>query len=162
MSKLVDDPYEIEPFVPLLLPQLKRAKDEVADPECRTVCEKAFDQLEKTVSKPPIWQRIEREKVLNALNEIVGKGKAESVLTYAAALAHSMLDLKRLSGDEWKATLSPHLSLVVDQGKVDDTVAKWLEVCAKDVKIEEEKEEADDAEQLCDCQFSLADRKSVV
>ena len=31
-----------------------------------------------------------------------------------------------------------------------------LEECAKHVKIEEAKEEADDAEQLCDCQFSLA------
>jgi len=156
MAKLVDDPYEVEPFVPLLLPQLKRAKDEVADPECRTVCEKAFDQLETSVKKPPTWQRIEREKVLNALKEIVGKGASENVLTYAAALAHSMLDLKRLSSDEWKATLSTHLALVLPAGKVDDAIAKWLEVCAKDVKIEEEKEDADDAEQLCDCNFSLA------
>jgi len=31
-----------------------------------------------------------------------------------------------------------------------------LEECAKHVKVEEAKEEADDAEQLCDCQFSLA------
>ena len=36
------------------------------------------------------------------------------------------------------------------------TIKAFIEICAKDVKIEEEKEEADDAEQLCDCQFSLA------
>ena len=35
MAKLVDDPYEVAPFVPLLLPALARAKDEVSDPECR-------------------------------------------------------------------------------------------------------------------------------
>ena len=48
MAKLVDDPYEVEPFVPQLLPQLKRAKDEVSDPEARNVCEKAHDQLVMT------------------------------------------------------------------------------------------------------------------
>merc|ERR1719335_130332 len=37
MSKLVDDPYEVEPFTPILLPQLARAKDEISDPEARNV-----------------------------------------------------------------------------------------------------------------------------
>uniref|UniRef100_A0A7S2G4P2 ABC transporter domain-containing protein n=1 Tax=Haptolina brevifila TaxID=156173 RepID=A0A7S2G4P2_9EUKA len=156
MSKLVDDPFEVEPFVPLLLPQLNRAKEEVADPECRTVCEKAHEQLDQTSKRPAVWQRIEREKVLNSLKDIAGKGAEETVLAYVAALAHSMLDMKILGANEWKATLSGHLGLVLAPGQVEGAITKFLEVCAKDVKIEEEKEEADDAEQLCDCQFSLA------
>merc|ERR1719240_18304 len=68
-----------------------------------------------------------------------------------------MLDLKILDLAVWKETLSGHLGLVVpDAGKKDALISSFMDVCAKDVKVEEEKEEVDDAEQLCDCQFSLA------
>merc|ERR1719240_1076593 len=68
-----------------------------------------------------------------------------------------MLDLKILDLAVWKETLSAHLGLVVpDAGKKDALISSFMDVCAKDVQVEEEKEEVDDAEQLCDCQFSLA------
>lgn len=153
MAKLVDDPYEVEPFVPLLLPQLERAKDEVSDPEARNVCDKAFQQLGNTARKPPIWQRIERANVLKTLQGLTGETDS-CVLNYVSGLAHSMLDLKNLSVDDWQSAMSAHLSLVVTDTA--GVIGKFLETCAKDVRIEEEKEEADDAEQLCDCQFSLA------
>ena len=160
MAKLVDDPYEVEPFVPLLLPQLKRAKEEVSDPEARVVCEKAHDQLDRTSKKPPVWQRIEREKVLKSLKDVVGKDLADkysltdAVAAYAAGIAHSLMDLKILDEAKWKEALKVHLAL--NLASVDAAISSWLEICAKDVQIEEEKEEVDDAEQLCDCQFSLA------
>jgi len=156
MSKLVDDPYEVEPFVPLLLPQLERAKEEVSDPECRNVCEKAYDQLSRTAKKPPVWARIERSKVASTLNDAAGTTLPEAVNGYAAGLAHSMLDLKILDEGVWQGALAEHLGLALPAAKCTSTIKAWLEVCAKDVQIEEEKEEVDDAEQLCDCQFSLA------
>jgi len=157
MSKLVDDPYEIEPFVPILLPQLKRAKEEVSDPECRNVCEKAYSQLELTSKKAPIWARIERAKVLASLSTAAAGAKLhEATANYAVGLALSMLDLKLLDEALWKTALTPHLKLTLPAAKIEGVVKSWLEVCAKDVHIEEEKEEVDDAEQLCDCQFSLA------
>ena len=157
MSKLVDDPYEIEPFVPILLPQLKRAKEEVSDPECRNVCEKAYSQLELTSKKAPIWARIERAKVLASLSTAAGGAKLhEATANYAVGLALSMLDLKLLDEALWKSALTPHLKLTLPAAKIEGVIKSWLEVCAKDVHIEAEKEEADDAEQLCDCQFSLA------
>merc|ERR1719399_349963 len=68
-----------------------------------------------------------------------------------------MLDLKILDTVQWRESLAPHLALTIPDSKtVDKLVESFLEVCAKDVQIEEEKEETDDAEQLCDCQFSLA------
>ena len=54
--------YEIAPFVPLLLPALERAKEEISDPECRDVCAKAHEQLSRTANKPPVWNRIEAPK----------------------------------------------------------------------------------------------------
>jgi len=157
MAKLVDDPYEVEPFIPQLLPQLTRAKDEVSDPEARQVCQKAYDQLVSTQSQPPLWNKIETSKVLNTLIELVPKGADAGVLAHTSALAYSMLDLKILDIAVWKESLGHHLGLAVtDAKKRDDIIAKYLEICAKDVQIEEAKDEADDAEQLCDCQFSLA------
>ena len=45
MCKLVEDPMDAAPFLPKLLPLLKRAMDEVADPECRQVCTRAYKTL---------------------------------------------------------------------------------------------------------------------
>ena len=69
-DRLVDDPYEVAAFVPVLLPALERAKEEVSDPECRDVCGKAHEQLSRTSSKPPVWKRIELAKVLATLEDL--------------------------------------------------------------------------------------------
>ncbi len=45
MSKLVENPIEAAPFLPLLLPALEKAADSVADPEARAVCDRALKQL---------------------------------------------------------------------------------------------------------------------
>ena len=42
MSKLVEDPEDAAPFLPKLVPALEKAKEEISDPEARTVCGKAF------------------------------------------------------------------------------------------------------------------------
>jgi len=148
MAKLVDDPYEVEPFVPMLLPALAHWKEEVADPECRNVCEAAHDQVKRTADQPPVWKRVERSTVTDSI-KAVAAGLHDDVVAYAGALAHSMLALKNLKPDEWNTTLGPFI-------KDEKAIASMLETLSAHVKVEEEKEEADDAEQLCDCQFSLA------
>jgi len=155
MSKLVDDPYEVEPFVPILLPALQRAKEEVADPECREVCGAAYDQLQRTANQPPVWKRIDVAQVKDILGKLAGDVPDE-VLSYAATMTHSMLALKNLTPADWSASLTPVLSITLPASKVETVTSAALEECAKHVKVEEAKEEADDAEQLCDCQFSLA------
>ena len=89
MAKLVDDPYEVEPFIPLLLPTLKRAKEEVSDPEARDVMGKAHDQLERTIKKPPLWQKIERPKVVANATELAGKGANADVLAHIAEIGRA-------------------------------------------------------------------------
>ena len=156
MCKLVDDPYEVEPFLPLLLPALERAKEEVADPECREVCSTAYNQLKRTASQPAVWKRVDIATVVGVVREIVVDGASEEVISYVGALAHSMLGLKNLNIEDWKANLSPYLKIVMETNKIDDAIISIHEKCSADVKIEEVKEETDDAEKLCDCQFSLA------
>ena len=164
MAKLVDDPYEVAPFVPLLLPALTRAKEEVSDPECRNVCSKAHEQLSLTSTKPPVWKRIEVDEVKARIVKICNQdlvvkhsgGINKTALEFVATLTLSMLDLKNLSSADWQQTLGPALAKALPSGAAEGVVEALLKQCAFAVKVEEEKEEADDAEQLCDCQFSLA------
>merc|ERR1712003_55186 len=47
MSKLVDNPLDAAPFLPLLLPALETNAESIADPEARATTEKAVAQLER-------------------------------------------------------------------------------------------------------------------
>jgi elongation factor 3 len=154
MAKLCDDPYEVAPFVPMLLPALERAKDEISDPECREVCAKAHEQLERTASKPPVWKKIELSKVEKTIKSLA-PGIDAPTLSFAASVCLSLCDLKNLSPAAWSSALAPCLKAAMPKADANKIVTPLLEQCSKDVQIEEAKEEVDDAEQLCDCQFSL-------
>merc|ERR1719287_419807 len=47
MSKLVDNPVDAAPFLPLLLPALESNAESIADPEARSVTETAVAQLQR-------------------------------------------------------------------------------------------------------------------
>ena len=47
MSKLVDNPLDAAPFLPLLLPALEQNAESIADPEARDVTDKAVAQLNR-------------------------------------------------------------------------------------------------------------------
>ena len=47
MSKLVDNPLDAAPFLPLLLPALEQNAESIADPEAREVTERAVAQLNR-------------------------------------------------------------------------------------------------------------------
>jgi len=150
MAKLVDDPYEVEPFIPTLLPALNRAKEEVADPECRDVCDAAYNQLDKTSKQDVVWKRVEVSLVLDTLKGLAG-GADETVYAYVASVANSMLSLKNIVAADWSANLGPLLSAVMPAAKAEETITKLLEEGSKLVKGEAAKEEVDDAALLCDC-----------
>ena len=67
MSKLVEDPEDAAPFLPKLVPALEKAKEEVSDPEARTVCGKAFEQLQS------IEERLKTHKSVKAVRDVVAK-----------------------------------------------------------------------------------------
>jgi elongation factor 3 len=46
MAKLVDDPVHAAPFLPSVMPLVKRVSEEVSDPEVRTVAGKAVKTLQ--------------------------------------------------------------------------------------------------------------------
>lgn len=45
MSKLIEEPCDVFPFIPNIVPALEKAKEEIADSECRSVCDRAYTHI---------------------------------------------------------------------------------------------------------------------
>merc|ERR1719201_2294930 len=86
MSKLVEAPEEASPFLPALLPAVGKATEEVADPEARGVCEKAYEQLKRIdeAAKAAKPRATDPVSIKGFLKEKFGDLN-ETVLSHAAA-----------------------------------------------------------------------------
>eukprot|EP00227_Mantoniella_beaufortii_P016613 CAMPEP_0197585056 /NCGR_PEP_ID=MMETSP1326-20131121/7462_1 /TAXON_ID=1155430 /ORGANISM="Genus nov. species nov., Strain RCC2288" /LENGTH=1042 /DNA_ID=CAMNT_0043149509 /DNA_START=144 /DNA_END=3272 /DNA_ORIENTATION=+ len=154
MSKLVEDPEDAAPFLPKLMPALEKASEEISDPEARTVCGKAYEQLKSIDVK--LKENASRKAARDAVHKEVMKscgaacakdaGKAE----YLTAVVCSLVNCKVEDADEWTDALSPF--------GVTEAGAKACRKAMAAMYFTEAAEEAeeDDAEQLCDCRFTLA------
>lgn len=168
MSKLVDDPIDAEPFLPLLLPALERAAEAMSDPEARGVAENATLQLQRlgaliaeTKANGTATKKAEHDKVLEALNKIVGSAvsgnsAATVPLAHIANLSCSLMNLVKW-GNEWDE-VSKYLAVVLANATKAEAAVKDLKAaCREMVKIAVLEDEDDDgAEILCNCTFTLA------
>ncbi|EEH53653.1 uncharacterized protein MICPUCDRAFT_28864 [Micromonas pusilla CCMP1545] len=150
MSKLVEDPEDAAPFLPKLVPALEKAKEEISDPEARTVCGKAFEQLQS------IEERLKTHKSCKAVRGVVEKevkvsfGLSDDKLEYVATLVCSLVNCKVMDDDDWADELKPY-------GVSEEGAKKAFKALAALYFADAvEEEEDDDAEQLCDCKFTLA------
>ena len=180
MCKLVEDPMDAAPFLPKLLPLLKRAMDEVADPECRQVCTRAYKTLliaagessdavvdENSESKRTD-ETVVAKQVIDMMTEVSGASEADikafvdsaevaPYFKYICQLSCNALLAKNFEFEDWKKSCAmPYLALFFE-GAEDATknlVAKALAVyeASKKVFIVEDEE----GEDLCKCDFSLA------
>eukprot|EP00301_Raphidiophrys_heterophryoidea_P016188 c25745_g1_i1.p1 GENE.c25745_g1_i1~~c25745_g1_i1.p1 ORF type:complete len:1067 (+),score=364.04 c25745_g1_i1:76-3276(+) len=160
MAKLVDDPREVAPFVPKLVPALARAMDEVPDVECRGVCTKAHDQMIKSMNRkfeqPP---KIERSSVFEWFKNKPEHSDFEiRALEHASFVTMSLIeDLKNFDVTQWHMTLTPYLSVMMESeaaSAVVDKVFRQVQMTMSPLVPDEADDEA--AELLCDCEFSLA------
>eukprot|EP01062_Namystynia_karyoxenos_P020313 TRINITY_DN176_c0_g4_i1.p1 TRINITY_DN176_c0_g4~~TRINITY_DN176_c0_g4_i1.p1 ORF type:complete len:1217 (+),score=477.68 TRINITY_DN176_c0_g4_i1:95-3652(+) len=72
LTRLVEEPREAELMLPELIPSLQMATDVVADKECRGVCEKALQQLERIRSSLKEQQQAPaRDRVIKDAERIV-------------------------------------------------------------------------------------------
>jgi len=142
MSKLVDEPKECQVFLPKVLPLLERAMEDVPDPECREVCNKAFNQLKRSGDMSSAAKGTDYAAAMAVL------GDDTLINRFAANCVVCLADLKNFDLEKWTSILSTYLSA--------DKIAEMLKVAEANDKVEEEVEEDDDAELLCDCEFSLA------
>jgi len=90
MCKVVEDPAAVLPVMPLLEPLVKRATEAIADPEARSVAERAYKTLVKSAEGAES-KVVTTDDGLKVLKGVLGAGKAdevdEVVMKYVAALA---------------------------------------------------------------------------
>eukprot|EP00924_Labyrinthula_sp_SR-Ha-C_P015975 snap_masked-scaffold_4-processed-gene-15.10-mRNA-1 protein AED:0.00 eAED:0.00 QI:0/-1/0/1/-1/1/1/0/1032 len=157
MAKLVENPADVAPFMPVLEPHLARAKEEVADPECRSRCAAAHQELlnisnrgEKAVMEP----RDEKEIINKLLEKGILSDKNSKLASYSAKILAFLSKEEDVKDEIWKEDMTPILKLA---GKSKSLWSELKEEFKADTSSQETmEEEEDDAEKLCDCRFSLA------
>ena len=156
MSKLVDAPLDAAPFLPQLLPCLAAAKENLSDPEVRDVCQAAYDQLAKAGELGDLasMKVMSAENMLEDVNSfLINKDVVPVCVEFVAYLASSLVDTKTFELSEWQANLRPYLQ---SQKEPDTITGLIFEKAMADITVPEEEVDEGDAEQLCDCTFSLA------
>ncbi|KAJ8906757.1 hypothetical protein NDN08_003245 [Rhodosorus marinus] len=164
MAKLVERKSDIEPFLPTLMPALQRAADEVSDPEARGVCASAVEVLDarsKGVGMQPEPESAEMEKIKATLWTCIDKTDKvgdffERTASFISLCCVALVDAKDMEVEAWKANVSEYVEQFVESGDIDALVAEFAKKCEAFVQVKDEEEEEEDAEQLCDCKFSLA------
>jgi len=156
MSKLVDNPLDAAPFLPLLLPELEKNASSISDPEARGVTEKAVGQLQRLqgLAEKAVNIRGDTSKLVTEFNKAFGEGKVDDkVVAHAAIIASTMMDLGFMVDLQWDKNISP---LFANASDASGCVEKVRVEAEKMMEIPEEEDEDDDAEELCNCQFTLA------
>ncbi|KIS67648.1 putative translation elongation factor eEF3 [Mycosarcoma maydis] len=168
MTKLVDNERTVRPFLGKLLPGLIKIESTLADPEARSVVQRAIKTLREVGKvtgdgsdvKPleDVDIKATQEQVNKALGEQSLQAQAD-LSSYLAVLVANLANARNFELTEWESTLIPYITLIKgskpEQAKA---VAKsLLTALAKStgdtVEIFDDEEEGED---LCNCQFSLA------
>lgn len=159
MSKLVDDPLDAAPFLPDLMPALVRSAESMSDPEARAVSERASFQLNRLndLVKSLHTQGIKFEAVLHALRErFPPPADSDVAISHIASLICSLMALKQFEVDQWSDVVS-QLTVLGSREAAEAAAVALIPVCKEMVKVVTSNvEEDDDAEELCNCQFTLA------
>jgi len=161
MSKLVDNPLDAAPFLPLLLPALTQNAEAISDPEARDVSQRAVDQLKrlKGLADKALSVRGDISKIDEMLKNALGADDSENVtkiIAHASSIATCMMDLKFMEDLQWKKQVSPILATYFPVAKAEECTEKIREEAEKMMEIPEEDDDEDDAEELCNCVFTLA------
>lgn len=166
MSKLVDDPIDAEPFLPLLMPALERAADAMSDPEARTIAERARDQLQRldrliaeSKSSGTATKKAQPDAVLAVVKAKCGANGASPA--FAVPVAHvtglccMLMNMQVFTVSAW-TELGKYLQPIDGAGSkaVTDALRNDCKEMVKIVVIDDD--DGDGAEELCNCQFTLA------
>ncbi|KAL7579535.1 hypothetical protein ACA910_007910 [Epithemia clementina (nom. ined.)] len=162
MSKLVDNPIDAAPFLPLLLPALETNASSIADPEAREVTERAVKQLNrlKGLADKQMSVRGDITKLEEEFKKCFGcedaSGGLATVLKYAATIATTMMDLRYMEDLQWSKNVAAQFIGYFEKTKAEENTEKVRVEAEKMLVMPEEDDEEDDAEELCNCTFTLA------
>lgn len=170
MSKLVDSPVTVRPFIPKLLPGLIKVESTIGDPEARSVVGRAIATLRQVGEVPtgdgsdlPPLKLADAGHLgsgLISLYKKAGVNPLPSVAAveavYAAHLAVNLVNAKNFDTSEW-GSLAPYLAYLSATPEPAVVASEWAVKSSSDEGDDEDAlDEEEEGEDLCNCQFSLA------
>ncbi|KAK7024023.1 P-loop containing nucleoside triphosphate hydrolase protein [Favolaschia claudopus] len=168
MSKLVDSPVTVRPFIPKLLPGLLKVETTIGDPEARGVIGKAIATLRQVGEVPtgdgsdlPPLKVTEASTLAHSLVGIYKKlggevSVADAMIMYTSSLAANLVHMKNFEVPEWD-NLAPYLAYVAATPDPISVTHEWVVRSAVEGDDEEVvNDDEEEGEDLCNCQFSLA------
>ncbi|KNX50199.2 elongation factor 3 [Cryptococcus deuterogattii R265] len=172
MSKLVDSEYTVRPFLPQLLPRLIKTSETIADPEARSVANRAIVTLRRIGKVPaesdgsdlPPLPVAEGPHLATNFVALVKKHGGVSVeqtnpgLAYAGVLAASLVNHHNFDQKTWESTLPPYLKLALPSYDSLPAVRELLQKKADEAETDDAKfPDEEEGEDLCNIeQFNLA------
>eukprot|EP00746_Dinoflagellata_sp_MGD_P000632 gnl/MRDRNA2_/MRDRNA2_101137_c0_seq1.p1 gnl/MRDRNA2_/MRDRNA2_101137_c0~~gnl/MRDRNA2_/MRDRNA2_101137_c0_seq1.p1 ORF type:complete len:1172 (-),score=274.49 gnl/MRDRNA2_/MRDRNA2_101137_c0_seq1:70-3585(-) len=163
MAKLVEEPAEAGPFLPFLMPCLRRTADEISDPEAREVCEAAFGTLQriKKQGEDRPFKLADTAGIKTTLLTHAPKVD-ETTAMYCANMCSTAANLRCFEEDTWTSCIKPCMIDMSSEAEIQAATKAVVDKCQADLEYQEEEEEEDDAEQLCNCEFTLAYGSKIV
>jgi elongation factor 3 len=162
MSKLVDNPIDAAPFLPLLLPALELNAESIADPEAREVTQQAVGQLNrlKNLADKQMSLRGDISKLEEEFNKALGIDGSDAgiaiVVAHAGKIATTLMDLHFMEDTQWTKNVAAQLSLFFDKAKADEATEAVRAEAEKMLVIPDDDDGDDGADELCNCLFTLA------
>lgn len=161
MAKLVEVPWDAAPFLPKLIPELEKVKEEVADPECRKVAANAYATLmrvggEGKATAPKPTDAAAASKELDAFFPKAKAALDATTFDFVVARVGKLIDYKHFEEADWQGVLVPFLA--ASEPEAAKKAAELASKCQEDavraaIAAEQDNEEGED---LCNCEFSLA------
>lgn len=162
MAKLVDLPWDAAPFLPKLIPELEKVKEEVADPECRKVAAGAYATLMRVGGEgkatAPVPTSAEYAKGLLADALPKASSLDPTSFEFVVQRVQQLVDHKHFDFDDWANALTVFLTPVVGEDAL-KAAAQKMALKAEDDTVRAAHAAAEDLEEgedLCNCEFSLA------
>lgn len=163
MSKLVDNPLDAAPFLPLLLPALELNAVSIADPEARVITDKAVAQLkrlknlaDKQMSVRGDLSKLEGE-FRKALNVEAAEGGLALCIEHACNIGTCMMNLHFMEDTQWSKNVSAQIIGYYDKAAADVATEKVRAEAEKMMVMpDDDDDEDDETEVLCNCTFTLA------
>ncbi|TYJ58885.1 hypothetical protein B9479_000317 [Cryptococcus floricola] len=172
MSKLVDSEYTVRPFLPRLLPGLIKTAETIADPEARSVANRAIVTLRRIGKVPaesdgsdlPPLPIAEGEHLATNFVALFQKHGGVAVeqsnpgLAYAGVLAASLVNHHNFDQKTWESALPAYLKLAAPSYDPLPAVRELLQKKADEAESGDEKfADEEEGEDLCNIeQFNLA------
>ena len=169
MAKLVKNPADVAPFLPIVMPLLTKGMDTIADPECRqrfTAAQEILTRVSQLGAEaaPPTVEVADLTAELNKTVTTTTEG-AKAVGAYVVQIAAQLVNVARnVDKKIWAAGLVQLLTPIA--GSNAETAVEALRVFAQSKSgISEDgttatlcadDDEDDPTPDLCDLQFSLA------